>query len=131
MQAPPQVMSYNHQACIREKNTGPMAGFWRSVPYIFIYIYIYSYIFIFCIYLFSQGLPVHNVLNLVTSACIAPCDKSVQMHLSRSEDQPHMSISLISSDPVSVRDKEEKEEDWKAIFAIPCFGTLQTPLEMM
>lgn len=50
--------------------------------------------------------------------------------LSRSEDQPRMSVSLIFCDPISVGDKEEKEEDWKAIFVMPCFGTLQTPLEM-
>lgn len=41
-----------------------------------------------------------------------------------------MSVSLIFCDPISVGDKEEKEEDWKAIFVMPCFGTLQTPLEM-
>lgn len=82
--------------------------------------------FLFYIYLFCQYLPVHNILNVVSSHSSV---WQIRSNAFVTFTGPTMCVyKLIPLDSTSVGNKEE---DLEAIFAIPCSGMLQVPPEPM
>lgn len=106
MQAPPRITLHRHKT----GSKGTLAS---------------QLNFLFYIYLLSQSLPVHSILNFVSSHSSV---WQIGSNAFVTFMGPAMCVyKLIPLDPTPVGN----EEDLEAVLAIPCSGTLQVPPELM